>query len=232
MCWDLLSIGTRKALKGQRKRCATRHGQLVARWLQLPFKECLPENEGSKSGQIIIFSTALNDSVNWPCSVTTLTKVSQWESKILRLTLRPRVTAGKSCVNYRKRTSRTVRAEWRKMTMAEKNVEKIWTWAVYDGEVPVLRALRPFLGWRTTTWWRNRSALGHEDGPDERDKMETQVRVPQQRSAVGYSDVEVGGRRKRLDTAHGTRTAPQGRCDHQSPENDEATDGAPTAKRS
>ena len=41
----------------------------------------------------------------------------------------------------------------------------------------------------------------------------------------GYSDVEVGGRRERLDTAYGTRTASQGRCDDQPPEDDEAADG-------
>ena len=31
------------------------------------------------------------------------------------------------------------------------------------------------------------------------------LRIPQQRSAVEYSDVEVGGRRERLDTAYVTR---------------------------
>ena len=31
-------------------------------------------------------------------------------------------------------------------------------WAIYDGDVAIMRALRSILGWRTTAWWRNRSA--------------------------------------------------------------------------
>ena len=48
------------------------------------------------------------------------------------------------------RTSREIRAKWRKMklpTMAEKNAEKIWktvAWATHDGDVPVMKA-RSFL---------------------------------------------------------------------------------------
>ena len=51
--------------------------------------------------------------------------------------------------------------------MAEKNAEKIWktmTWATYD-EVPVMRALRSILGWRTTTRWRNRNGWGMKTDP-------------------------------------------------------------------
>ena len=35
--------------------------------------------------------------------------------------------------------------------------------------------------------------LGHEDGPDDRDKMDTQVRVSQRRSDVGHTNGDVGG---------------------------------------
>ena len=66
---------------------------------------------------------------------------------------------------------------------------------------------------------------GHEKRSSERDKMEAQIRIPQQRSAVGYSDVEMGGRRGGLDTASDTKPAPQGGRDDQPPENDEAADG-------
>ena len=31
-------------------------------------------------------------------------------------------------------------------------------WAIYDGDVPIMKALRSLLGWRTTTWRRGRSA--------------------------------------------------------------------------
>ena len=80
-------------------------------------------------------------------------------------------------------------------TMVEKVVDKFWTivnWATYDGEVLVMRALRSILG---------------GTGASECDKMEAQIRIPQQMSTEGHSDVEGGGRRERLDTAYDTRTA-------------------------
>ena len=82
--------------------------------------------------------------------------------------------------------------KWRKTglpTVAENVEDTIWTtanWAVNDGEVLVMRAIRAVLDWRTTTRWRNRS-VGHEEGRGERDKMEVQIRIPQQRSAMAYS---------------------------------------------
>ena len=38
-------------------------------------------------------------------------------------------------------------------------------WAVYESEVPVLKALRSVVEWRTTAWWRNRSAWGMKWDP-------------------------------------------------------------------
>ena len=40
-------------------------------------------------------------SVNLPGSVTTLTKVRQWETKIFHLRLRPKMMAGENWVGYR-----------------------------------------------------------------------------------------------------------------------------------
>ena len=42
---------------------------------------------------------------------------------------------------------------------------------------------------------------------------------------MGHPDVEVGGRRERLDAAHGTRAAPQGRCGGQSARDGVTSDG-------
>ena len=39
------------------------------------------------------------------------------------------------------------------------------TWAVYEGEVPIPRALRSILGWRTTAWWRSRCSWVMEWDP-------------------------------------------------------------------
>ena len=53
---------------------------------------------------------------------------------------------------------------WRKMGLplsTEKIASKIWTtttWAVYDGDVTIMLALRSILGWRTTAWWRSRAS--------------------------------------------------------------------------
>ena len=67
--------------------------------------------------------------------------------------------------------------------------------------------------------------IGNENRSGERDKVEAQIRIPQQRGAVGCPSVEVGGRRAGLDAAYGTRTAPQGGRDVQPPEDAEAADG-------
>ena len=81
-----------------------------------------------------------------------------WENKILRLTFRPKMHAEESWVGYKQRAGRTLRIIWRKMglpTLVEKIVDTFWTtmnWAIYDGDVPILRALRLILGWRATTW--------------------------------------------------------------------------------
>ena len=32
------------------------------------------------------------------------------------------------------------------------------TWAVYEGDVPIMRALRSMLGWRTTAWWKSQAS--------------------------------------------------------------------------
>ena len=69
-------------------------------------------------------------------------------------------------VTYKIRTSRFMRICWRKMglpLLPHKIGDKFWTtmtWAVYDGNVLVMLALRSLLGWRTTAWWRNRSSWG------------------------------------------------------------------------
>ena len=66
---------------------------------------------------------------------------------------------------------------------------------------------------------------GHEKRSSERDKMEAQIRIPQKKSAVGYPDVAVGGRREGLDTACDTKLAPQGGRHDQPAKNDGAADG-------
>ena len=58
-----------------------------------------------------VFSTGLNE--------------KRWETKVMRLTFRPVKKAGKRWVEKRKRTSREMRAKWRK-TMAKKNAENMW----------------------------------------------------------------------------------------------------------
>ena len=39
------------------------------------------------------------------------------------------------------------------------------SWAGYDGPVPVMKALRTVIEWRTTAWWRTRSTKGMSDDP-------------------------------------------------------------------
>ena len=86
-------------------------------------------------------------------------------------------------MTYKVRTARMLRIRWKKMglsSLAELCAEKVWktmVWAVHEGEIPVLKALRSVIGWRTTVWWRNRS-VGHEVGPAEHYLLEAQVGIP------------------------------------------------------
>ena len=74
-------------------------------------------------------------------------------------------------VNYRIRTAESLRIKWKKMglqLLTKKIVDNIWmttNWAIYDGDVPILKALRSVLEWGTTTWWRNRSAWAMATDP-------------------------------------------------------------------
>ena len=91
-------------------------------------------------------------------------KVRAWEGLICRLTFRPRMKPDETRVNHEKMTSRFMRVCWKKMglpLLSEKIASKFWTtmtWAVHDGDVPILLGLRSILGWRTTVWWRSRSS--------------------------------------------------------------------------
>ena len=79
--------------------------------------------------------------------------------------------AGEEWVTYKVRIARMMRIEWKKMglsSLAELCAEKFWktlAWAVYEGEVLVLNGFRSVIGWRTTAWWRNRSARGMKMDP-------------------------------------------------------------------
>ena len=69
-----------------------------------------------------------------------------------------------------------------------KIVDEIWTtviWVIYDGGVHGHEGFSCCSWWRITSWWRSRSAWSIKKGPGERDKMEAQVEVSQQRSAGG-----------------------------------------------
>ena len=125
----------------------------------------------------------------------------------------------------RKYTAKSQRIKWRRMICRRwpKIVEKIWTtlkWTACDGEIPNKRTFRSLLRWRTSSWMRKRSAWNAEQRPNERDKMEAQIRLPQQRSTLKHPDVQVNGEKK--------KTGPQGKRDDHLRENDEATDAPDT----
>ena len=160
-------------------------GTLIARKLCLFMTEC---------PRVIshVFCSALNGSVNWLWSAARATKTHNWMSKILRLTFRVGMRTG-TWVEYKKRTSQTIRTKWRKLslpTMVQTIAEHIWkamSWAAYDGDVPVVRALRSILGWRTTTWWRTRNAwdtLVTRWAGEENDRAQWMVRHPLRKDDV------------------------------------------------
>ena len=107
-----------------------------------------------------VFSTALNCCVNWPWSVTTLTKVLQWDTKILHRAFTPTMNAREVWVEYRKRTPQNNASQMEEHGPADDGREergKIWTtvaWAAYDKDVPAATPLLP-VGEHSTRW-RNR----------------------------------------------------------------------------
>ena len=99
-------------------------------------------------------------------------RVQRWESKILRLTLKPKMKAGEGWVDYRIRTSREVRTKWRKMvlpSMADKNAENVWKIMAWDGGIGVLLSLWSRLRMRK---WRSSFHEGDEDDEEIGDKEE------------------------------------------------------------
>ena len=118
-----------------------------------------------------VFSTVLNGSVNCNWTVTIARMERYWETKILRLTLRPKMLPGEEWITYKARAVRVMRAKWKEMGLASQAdlcAEKIWksmSWVGYDGTVPVMKALRTVIEWRTTAWWRTRSAKGMSEDP-------------------------------------------------------------------
>ena len=74
------------------------------------------------------------------------------------------MSPGESWENHRIRTAKSLRNKWKKICLpllVEIMVDKFWmttSWALLDGDVPIMKALRSILEWKTTTWWRSRSA--------------------------------------------------------------------------
>ena len=65
-----------------------------------------------------VFSTALNGSVNWNLTVAIARMVHYWETKILRLILRPKMLPGAEWVTKKARIARVTRSRWQKMGLA------------------------------------------------------------------------------------------------------------------
>ena len=100
-------------------------------------------------------------------------------------------------------------------------------WAVYDGDVPIMRALRSILGWRNTARWRNRSAWRMATDPNNEQRWKHKFGF-HNRGVQGYPDVEVG--RQGKDWIQRTAQGPQGRRDVRSTRDDETSGGKRTEK--
>ena len=89
----------------------------------------------------------------------------------MRLTLRPKMLPGGKWVAYKASTVREMRSRWKEMglaLLADLCAEKLWksmSWVGYDGTVPVMKALRTVIEWRTTEWWRTRSTKSMSEDP-------------------------------------------------------------------
>ena len=92
-----------------------------------------------------------------------------------------------------------------------KIVDKIgttMTWAINDGDVPVMSAFRSVLGWRTTAWWRSRSAGSVNNDPANVTRWKHKFGF-HNRGVQWDSRAKMGGRRGGSDTVYDTKPAPQ-----------------------
>ena len=114
-----------------------------------------------------IYSTVLNGSIGWPRSGAMINKVHAWEGQILRSPVR------------------VCRKKMGLPLLMEKIASKKWrtkTWAVYDGDYPIVLAIRSILEWRTTAWFE------YDVGPLKCPKIEASIGF--QRFTVGHTDGE------------------------------------------
>ena len=73
------------------------------------------------------------------------------------------------------------RRNWVCPSLAELCAEKVWkmmAWAVDDGDVPVLKALRFVFGWKNDGMVEEHECVGHQMGPAEFYLLVTQVGIP------------------------------------------------------
>ena len=163
--------------------------------MHLSIKEC------AKFQRVVrhVLSTALKSSVNWLWSVTALTKVRAWVSKILRLTFRPKMNESRRKLGRVQKedvTSTVSQMEEHGPADDDReergNIWKTMTWGTDDGEVPVMSGPSIHSGMENCGMVVEQKRVVCEDGPDERDKMEAQVRVSQQRSYAGHPNGHAG----------------------------------------
>ena len=65
---------------------------------------------------------------------------------------------------------------------------------------PVMKAFRTVIEWRTTAWWRSRSAKGLSEDPANATCWKHKLGFSQQRRNVGYTYGKMGWAERRLDT--------------------------------
>ena len=145
--FDLLGYRFRKAGKGVQGTDKTLREGMGSWWRDVQIYRAKIVSLRRKCDRMVsrVFSTALNGSVNWSWSTESVVKDKRWESKTLRLTLRPRMKAGERLGELQEENDEVDGARWRKMklpTTASKNAEKIWktmAWTNYDGDVPAIQ---------------------------------------------------------------------------------------------
>ena len=168
MCWDILFIVMEMEHKEWKRHCAKEWGAGGETFI-FTVPKSVPLKIECQRVVSHVFSTAINGSVNWNWTATMARMVRVLEIKIMRLTLRPQLLPDGEWITYWARAVRVIRAKWKEMglaSLADLCAEKIWkstSWVGYDGTVPVMKALRTVIEWRTTAWWRTRSAKGRRN---------------------------------------------------------------------
>ena len=141
--------------------------------------------------------SGLNGNLNWWWKQEVAKTLRRKESKIIRLTFRPRMSESGERTTHREDFANDEEAMEKLPSMCDRaavEIAKAARWALYGEEVPSLRNLAAVTAWRTTGRWRNRSVGMMAKDPTNAAKWKQEWEYHKRRVVCGYTDDVIGWR--------------------------------------